>query len=510
MRLFLLLIAILSFSPNWALAQSGSAALISPEMARQVGLERMWYTQLGLDRGRGQVAGVCLHVSAVQSHTVFQISHDGRRYVFSQRDRNAFGKEIGVEGASAEADKKVEEIKKQLQDAGKTDTKAPAVEKFVVPKTTLYATSQRGTVHAIDAETGRTLWTTSIGSPQFPTTPPAANERYLAVCNGSTLYIMLVTDGSVIWTRSAVSSPGAGPALTEEYVFLPMVDGQVETFELEDHKRPAAMYKSFGRTMVQPVVSNNSVAWPSDNGNLYVALAHATGLRFRMKASDAINAAPAFLEPDKLFAASIDGYVYCLNERKGNVIWRFTTGESILSSPVALDNNVYVISQRANMFAIDAATSAERWVTSGIRHCIAGNDKRLYCLDERGDLAILDVAGGSRLGTLPASASAVPVNNLQTDRVFLMTPTGLIQCLREINHPWPVVHFLIEPQPKVAKKSAGSKGKTEEKKESAPTTDPFGAPMENKPAAPPSSGADPFADPGAKPAAGADPFAPTP
>jgi hypothetical protein len=226
-----------------------------------------------------------------------------------------------------------------------------------------------------------------------------------------------------------------------------------------------------------------------------------------MKASDAINAAPAFLEPDKMFTASIDGYVYCLNERKGNVIWRFSTGESIVTSPVALDKTVYVISQRANMFAVDAATGSERWATGGIRHCIAGSDKRLYCLDDRGDLAILDAAGGSRLGTLPASASNVPIHNPQTDRVFLMTSTGLVQCLREINHPWPVVHYLVEPQQKVAKKAPGDKGKAEEKKEPTQTTDPFGAPMENKPAAP-SSGADPFADPAAaKPAAGADPFA---
>jgi hypothetical protein len=92
-----------------------------------------------------------------------------------------------------------------------------------------------------------------------------------------------------------------------------------------------------------------------------------------------------------------------------------------------------------------------------------------------------------------------------------MTSTGLVQCLREINHPFPVVHYLIEPQQKAAKKLVGVKGgKAEEKKEPAQTTDPFGTPTD-KPASP-SSGADPFADPGAaKPAAppaGADPFAP--
>src|SRR4029079_17679720 len=111
-----------------------------------------------------------------------------------------------------------------------------------------------------------------------------------------------------------------------------------------------------------------------------------------------------------------------------------------------------------------------------------------------------------------AAASNMPICNPQTDRIFLMTSTGLVQCLREINHPWPIVHYLIEPQQQNTVRKPGDKGgKAEEKKEPA-TTDPFGLPME-KPATP-SSGTDPFGEPGgAKPAAppaGADPFAPTP
>ena len=208
-----------------------------------------------------------------------------------------------------------------------------------------------------------------------------------------------------------------------------------------------------------------------------------------------------------MFVTSLDGYLYCFNERKGNIVWRFATGETIVNSPVALDSTVYVISQRANLFAIDVNTAAERWVTAGIRHYLAGNDKRLYGIDERGDLAILDAASGSRLGSLPAPANLVPVLNNQTDRIVLMTSSGMVQCLRETNQPWPIVHYLIEPQQRVTKKPAGVQGgKAEDKKEPSQNTDPFGAPME-RPASP-SSGADPFADPAAaKPAAGADPFA---
>ena len=246
--------------------------------------------------------------------------------------------------------------------------------------------------------------------------------------------------------------------------------------------------------MVSPVVSTNSVAWPTDKGSLYVGLAHAPGLRYRMKAGDSIDSAPAFLD-DKVYATSIDGYIYCLGERKGNILWRFTTGEPISHSPIALDDTIYAISQEGNMYALDAKSAAERWITSGIKSYLAGNSKHLYCRDLRGDLAILDTATGTRVGTLTGVRADVPVLNSQTDRILLVHSSGLIQCLREINNPFPVVHYQIEPQHKATAK-APPKGEAKKTQDQQPpsqdTIDPFAPTTPAKPAAPPAAGGDPF------------------
>src|SRR5439155_1916510 len=109
----LFLIALLVF-PAIALAQPSSSALVSPEAARQVGLERMWFTQLSLDRSRGRLSGLAMHVSATQLHTVFQIMHEGHRYVFSERDRDAFHKEIGVDCAKAAAEEKAKTLQGEM------------------------------------------------------------------------------------------------------------------------------------------------------------------------------------------------------------------------------------------------------------------------------------------------------------------------------------------------------------------------------------------------------------
>jgi outer membrane protein assembly factor BamB len=509
-----------------AQAQVSSTGLIEPEIARRFGLERMWFTHLNLDRGRGRVAGLHLHVSGSEGHTIFRFILEGKPYLFSQFDRNAFGEQLGVEGAKAKADETLAEMMAELAKAGKTDVQPPAVETHVVPKMTLYATSQRGTVHAIDAETGRTLWSTAVGSPQFPTTAPAANDKFVGVINGSTLYILQAENGSLAWSRVCVGAPGAGPALTSDIVYVPMISGQMEVRWLDDPKLPVPNFKSFGRAMVQPAVSLNSVAWPTDLGNLYVALADRPGMRFRLEAGEAIDAAPAFLEPDKLFATSRDGYVYCVNEEYGNVIWRFTTGESISHSPVALGNYVYAITQRGHMFAVnvengqdlndelkdelrqqakspaelEAAQKLKAWPIPGMRNFVAGNDKRLYVCDNRGNLVIIHPRTGARLGSIAAAQSDLPLLNVHTDRIILASSTGLVQCLRETNLTFPVVHYRIEAKKPAAlakrppAKSASDAAPMPPTSTEAPPTDPFAAPATTRPAAPP-PGEDPFAPP---------------
>ena len=492
-----------------AVVRAQGSPLISPDAARQLGLERMWFTQMNVDRGRGPLVGLHQHVSATQAHTVFQVSFRGKRYVFSQHDRDAFGKEIGIEGAQAEAEKKSAEIKSDLEAAGDKDTPAPAVETFVVPRITLYGTSQSGRLHAIDGETGKTRWSAAIGSSRFPTSTAGANDTHVAVVNGSSLYVLLAEDGSVVWNRFMSGAPGAAPALTDEYAYVPMLTGAVETYLIENPKRPVANFRSFGLTMVQPTVSVNSVAWPTDQGNLYVALAHEPGIRFRMQAQGSIESAPAFLSPELVFTASKDGYVYCVHERRGNILWRFTSGEPVTHSPVALIDTLYAITDRGNMYAIGAADGQERWLAAGIKKYIAGNESRLYVMDTRGNLTVLDRLTGSRLGWLPTSGIDAPYMNVTTDRLVLATSTGLLQCLRQTNLPWPVVVNEAEIAKPAAQKTTPTPTPT-------PTPPPAGgAPMPADPFA--AAGADPFGaapkpptpmPPPAAPAAEPDPFAP--
>ena len=67
-------------------------------------------------------------------------------------------------------------------------------------------------------------------------------------------------NGEVVWKRRTVGSPGAGPAISDVFVFVPMVSGSMEADQLEETKFPPAIYRSQGRAMFQPVYTGTNIA----------------------------------------------------------------------------------------------------------------------------------------------------------------------------------------------------------------------------------------------------------
>ncbi|WP_254509150.1 outer membrane protein assembly factor BamB family protein [Anatilimnocola floriformis] len=471
-----------------ASAQITARGLIGPETLAPYGLEMAWSTTIAVDRGSDRVVDVTQHVSYNITQTIYEFTFDKQQYNFSERDLDPFGKVMGPDGAKKAAEKKWDQIKAEYAYQGLPEPTAPEIIARVVPEITLLATTQRGMVHSIDGNNGKTRWSTSVGKNRYPTTAAGGSDKLVAVVNGSTLHVLNANDGSFAWSRPLSGSPGAGPAVSDKLIFAPRINGAVELFKVDDHKRPAAIYKAFGRTMVQPVLSFNSVAWPSDEGHLYVGFANQQSVRFRIEAKQGIISQPFFSPAGKLFATSLDGYVYCIDEVRGEVLWRFTTGEPIDISPVAIGDVVYAITREHNMYAINIADASEKWVISGVGGFLSGTETRLYCTDVTGNMLVLESHSGAQLGQVGTSTMTLKMPNLQTDRIFLGQNTGLLQCIRQSNLKFPLVHYMAEGKRPVVPGAAppGPGG--------VPAPGPGGVPAPMVPAV------DPFGDPGAMPA----------
>jgi outer membrane protein assembly factor BamB len=472
-------------------ADRGDSVLISQVEAQRYGLERAWFTQVQLDPARARMTEMIYFVSAAQSHTVYEVQYQERKRVFSERDTDRFGDLLGKEKAEKEAQAFMEELKLR-----EIESKMQAIQ---VPETTLYAVTDRAVLHAIDAETGRTRWSTVVGNRDYPVERPGISEDYVAVLNGSTLHLLKRQTGEMAWIRAIQGVASAGPALTNEYVIVPTFTGDVELYDIEETRTLPEIYRSNGRVLIQPIVTPLSVLWPTDRGLLYAAQTTQKGLRYRMEARQSIVSQPAYASPNKVLVASIDGYVYCLHELSGDELWRFSSGESISNSPVPIGDSVYAITDKGSLFSLNGENGQEKWSAPQVRRLVSVSKDRLYVLTMTGRLAILDVKTGGRIALLGPNQLDVFYSNTLTDRILVGTTTGVVQCLHEIELQWPLVHVNLaeaEQQRRPEIKQEGLEGKPK------PAAKPDGA--QPKPAA---GGMDPFGDGGAQPEPdGADPF----
>ena len=369
---------------------------------------------------------------------------------------------------------------------------------IVLHEGTLFVQTDQAVLHAIDAETGQTLWAGEVGRRGHPSMAPSANSNLVAVVNGSFLYVVNRFNGKLLWKAQVDGAPGAGPALSEQRAYVPMVDGLVLSYQLQPLKDPLKELgkirqeeltleerevleserreairlrqeyvpplacQSVGRSLVQPIITRQTegdefVAWPTDRGFLFVG--HVNRLeqdrftvRYRLQTEAGIAAQPSYLPPDPrlvgdsgvIFGASRDGFVHAITESDGESLWRFSTGEPILEPVAVIGQHVFVATQPGGMYCLTAKTGSEVWWTPQVSQFIAASQERVYVADKLGRVLILDAKTGARLDSFPAVSLPIRLINTQTDRIYLATDTGLLQCFHEIELSEPLDHRMVE------------------------------------------------------------------
>jgi hypothetical protein len=350
-----------------------------------------------------------------------------------------------------------------------------------------------GVVHELDALTGETLWSAPVGNPDYPSLGPDADSKHVAVVNGSTLYVLRADDGRPVIDRQVGGGPGAGPAVAEEYVFVPLISGRIEGYPLnqgEDKTHTPWYYQSYGRAMVQPLATPESFAWSTDMGRFYVGESLTPSVRFRLETRSDIIAPPAYHKP-LFYVGTAAGDLFALDETSGSRRWKFTTGYPIVRAPAAVADLVYVTTEEPAMHCVDAHTGAGRWQAPKLTQFAAASRERVYGIDDLAALVVLDAKTGALLDRMPTDGTASALVNDQTDRLYLVSDDGLIQCLHEIGAKTPLDHNpapaaappatspATEAAPSETSPSTSDEGETAPPEATLPATEdenPFGPP----------------------------------
>lgn len=431
----------------------------------------------------------------------------------------------------------------------------------VVEGGTMFVVSDDAKLHVLDAETGKTLWTRTLGDRVMTFEEPAVNSRMVAVVNEVELFVFNRNNGKMLLQIPLPGATSTGCELSENYVYVPMVDDRILAFPLIDDKirmeeegagviaaaaaaatddeaaaaddeipessflddgdpvlrqiqksfsaTKKALYaeaappkkepevflrtslgipmvsQSFGDVLIRPLITSQTLLfnerkrvrlhretllWATEGGQVLAGSIHDLSqdlfeLRFMVNSSarsfymtearisetewsqeKAIMARPTVNQcvpflyeseqegeaeiPNIVLVGTKDAYLFAIRDRVGDVVWRFVTKGPVQQRVAVIGTDVYCPCE-AGLHAVDLLTGVEKWFTPGVNRFVAASKERLYGTDARGRMVIMDRETGMPLTSFDARRFNKILFNIETDRIYLITDAGLIQCLHE-------------------------------------------------------------------------------
>lgn len=359
------------------------------------------------------------------------------------------------------------------------------LQSLLVSGDTLFAQSANGQIQAFDSETGATRWSQQVGNRFYPTSPLGVNDQFVAVVNGSTLYLLDRQTGRLVWEKRVPRPVETSPGITPQRIYVAAITGELTSFKLDDTERNPRNFGGTGGVFVPPTVTPKTLAWVTADGRVYAVDHDTSHVRFEFR-TDAAIASPLAYAGETFFVASRDGYLYAINEQSGTLRWSFSVADPIKGEPAPIDQGVYITAQRGGMYRLDLQTGAETWFAPEIEQFIAASQDRIYGTGRGGDIVIMDAASGARIDRLPVAGLPIRPLNSHTDRIYLADPNGMILCLHEPGNAEPLVHAPVVPsQPLQPEKPADESPETPAEP-TPPPVDPLDEPEVIE---------DPFADP---------------
>jgi outer membrane protein assembly factor BamB len=216
-----------------------------------------------------------------------------------------------------------------------------------------------GLMQAFDPATGDELWSTALtGQYEFNATPVAAQGIVATQGSGegSTIYALNESNGAIAWTQGTDAGGFGTVALSVDGVY------ESQPCQTYDFSLPTGAAVWFQDTGCDggggqtPVVANGAVYSPigsAYDGTLYAAeTGNALGT-FAADVAPAVTATAAYMLQSKTLRS--------IAVSNNQINWSFAGDGDLVTSPIVVNNYVFVGSSSGNLYALDATTGAQVW-----------------------------------------------------------------------------------------------------------------------------------------------------
>jgi outer membrane protein assembly factor BamB len=245
----------------------------------------------------------------------------------------------------------------------------------VVAYDKVFVAQQRGRFYALDAKTGKQLWTKNFGrcAAASPTVwrgvvyqvlmHPLPCPKHQAGATGL-LIAMNARTGRELWSFR----PGAiesSPLVVDGVIYFGSWDHYVYAIDVRT-KKVKWRFRADDQLVAGPAYSHGTIYIPSSSGHLYAINAWTGRERWRASSFSRFGRREYFYATPtvaygRVFIGNADGYVYSYGAKSGNLIWAQHAGTYVYTAAAVWRKTVYVGTWDGWVVAFDAATGRTRW-----------------------------------------------------------------------------------------------------------------------------------------------------
>jgi outer membrane protein assembly factor BamB len=162
----------------------------------------------------------------------------------------------------------------------------------------------------------------------------------------------------------------------------------------------------------EPVKSFNGIAWTHQIENK--------------------GAGISMVAKDMAFCSDSKGYLYAIDCKTGDLIWKFNAGSKLYDGPNIKDNTAYLGTANGTIFSINLSTGKENWrIKTNGNVCFPPNlkDKLGYALSHDKKLYIFDLESGEIQDTVKENHVLCGTPKIEHDNIYYTDWGGNFHCV---------------------------------------------------------------------------------
>lgn len=275
----------------------------------------------------------------------------------------------------------------------------------------VYVATSYGTLSALDASSGKALWTKDIEAPARGA-PTATGGKVFVVTQTNVVLAVDQADGTELWTYRGIPETAgllaaASPAVVGDTVVVPYTSGEVIAFDIaKGEPRWADAVTSSSRTYAVSSLSDISASPVVDGG--------------------------------MVFASSVSGETVGIDLKTGERRWSQGVGSA--HTPIVSGNAVFLVDLDDRAIALDRASGEPMWATK--LPVVATRRERshwagpvlaggaLWFVSSDGKMAQVDAASGNLVATRPIGDPAYISPIVAADTMIVISANGTVSAYR--------------------------------------------------------------------------------